>query len=138
VTVLKMTEENAHAAGIADRFSMIAGSAFDVDFGKDFDVVLVPNFLHHFNIADCVRFLKKVHAALRPGGRVAIVEFVPNADRVTPPSAAGFSLIMLASTPEGDAYTFADFTDMLVKSGFEHPTAHELPASVNQAIIAVK
>ena len=29
--------------------------------------------------------LKKVHAALAPGGQAAIVEFVPNDDRVTPP-----------------------------------------------------
>jgi 2-polyprenyl-3-methyl-5-hydroxy-6-metoxy-1,4-benzoquinol methylase len=136
--VLKMTERNAHAAGLAKRFSTIAGSAFDVDYGKDYDVVLVPNFLHHFNVADCVRFLKKVYAALRPGGRVAIVEFVPNPDRVTPPAAAGFSLVMLASTPEGDAYTLAELADMLAKAGFQKPIAHELPASVNQAVIAAK
>lgn len=136
--VLKMTDENARAAGLADRFSTIAGSAFDVDFGNDYDVVLVPNFLHHFNVADCVRFLKKVYAALRPGGRVAIVEFVPNADRVTPPPAAGFSLVMLATTPEGDAYTFEELADMLAKAGFQKPTAHQLPASVNQTLIATK
>ena len=93
----------AHAAGLA-------GSAFDVDLGTDYDVVLVPNFLHHFNPADCVRFLKRCHAALRPGGRVAIVEFVPNPDRVTPPQAAGFSLVMLATTPERDACTFDEYT----------------------------
>jgi cyclopropane fatty-acyl-phospholipid synthase-like methyltransferase len=81
--VLQITMKSAHAAGLADRFSTIAGSAFDVDLGADYDVVLVPNFLHHFNTTDCIRFLKRCHAALRPGGRVAIVEFVPNPDRVT-------------------------------------------------------
>jgi ubiquinone/menaquinone biosynthesis C-methylase UbiE len=136
--VLKYTRVNAQTAGIADRFSTIAGSAFDVELGTDYDVVLVPNFLHHFNAADCVRFLKRAYAALRPGGRVAIVEFVPNPDRVTPPQAAGFSLVMLATTPEGDAYTFAELADMLVKSGFQPPTAHALPASMNQALIAAK
>ncbi len=136
--VLKYTRENAHAAGIADRFSTIAGSAFDVELGTDYDVVLVPNFLHHFNVTDCVRFLKRTHAALHPGGRVAIVEFVPNPDRVTPPPAAGFSLVMLATTPEGDAYTFAELSGMLAKSGFQPPAAHALPASMNQALIAVK
>ncbi len=96
-------------------------------------------FTHpHFNVADCVRLLKKVHAALRPGGSVAIVEFVPNADRVTPPAAAGFSLTMLAGTPEGDAYTFAEYADMLAQAGFNPPTQHTLPASVNAAVIATK
>ena len=136
--VLQITTQSAHAADLANRFSTIAGSAFDVDLGTDYDVVLVPNFLHHFNPADCIRFLKRCHAALRPGGRVAIVEFVPNSDRVTPPQAAGFSLVMLATTPEGDAYTFAEYTAMLAEAGFQKPTAHSLPASVNQAVISVK
>ena len=136
--VLQITTRNARAAGLADRFSTIAGSAFDANFGTDYDAVLVPNFLHHFNAADCVRFLQRCHAALRPDGRVAIVEFVPNPDRVTPPQAAGFSLVMLAMTPEGDAYTFDEYTVMLAEAGFEKPTAHSLPASVNQALISVR
>src|SRR5690606_3390801 len=102
--VLQVARENAQAAGVAERFSTIAGNAFEVDLGSDYDVVLIPNFLHHFNADDCTKFLRRVHAALRPGGRVAIVEFVPNDDRVTPPEVATFSLIMLASTPAGDAY----------------------------------
>ena len=136
--VLEITKKNAQAAGLASRFSTIAGSAFDVDLGRDYDVVLVPNFLHHFSPADCVRFLKRAHAALRPGGSVAIVEFVPNPDRVTPPMAAGFSLVMLATTAQGDAYTFAELEDMLTRAGFNTPTQHTLPASMNVAVIATK
>jgi ubiquinone/menaquinone biosynthesis C-methylase UbiE len=134
--VLEVARENAQRAGLSDRFSTIAGNAFEVDLGRNYDVVLIPNFLHHFNVADCVRFLKRVHAALHPGGRVAIVEFVPNEDRVTPPMAASFSLVMLATTPEGDAYTFAEYTRMLAEAGFRAPTAHPLPASMNEVIIS--
>jgi ubiquinone/menaquinone biosynthesis C-methylase UbiE len=136
--VLEVARENARAAGVSDRFSTIAGSAFDVAFGSDYDAILVPNFLHHFNKADCVIFLKKTHAALRPAGSVAIVEFVPNSDRITPPAAAGFSLIMLATTPEGDAYTFEEYSEMLAQAGFKPPTVHPLPASLNVAVIAKK
>lgn len=136
--VLEVAGANARAAGVADRFSTIAGSAFDVAFGSDYDAVLLPNFLHHFPVADCVRLLQKIHPALRPGGAVAIVEFVPNEDRITPPAAAGFSLIMLATTPEGDAYTFAEYSDMLARGGFNSPGVHSLPASMNVAVIARK
>ena len=100
--------------------------------------MLVPNFLHHFNAADCVRFLKNAHAALRPGGTVAIVEFVPNPDRISPPAAAGFGLIMLATTPEGDGYTFAEYSAMLAQAGFKPPAMHSLPASMNVAVMARK
>lgn len=135
--VLAVTEENAAAAGLADRFSKIIGDAFTVDLGSDYDVVLVPNFLHHFNVADCTRFLRRVHAALLPGGRVVIVEFVPNEDRITPPPAASFSLVMLGTTPEGDAYTFAEYQDMLTAAGFHDSSMHPLPPTVQTAVIAV-
>ena len=136
--VLEVARENARAAGVEDRFSTIAGSAFDVDLGMNYDVVLIPNFLHHFDAPTCVRFLKKVHDALRAGGCVAIVEFVPNADRITPPEVASFSLVMLASTPAGDAYTFAEFTEMLQQAGFRSAEQYPLPPSAQTAVIAKK
>jgi len=134
--VLAVAEENARAAGIANRFSKIAGDAFTVDLGREYDAVLVPNFLHHFSAADCTRFLRRVHAALCPGGRVVIVEFVPNEDRVTPPQAAGFSLVMLGTTPEGDAYTFAEYRRMLTEAGFRDAALHPLPPTAESAVIA--
>lgn len=136
--VLEVARENAVAAGLSERFSTIAGDAFKEDLGSDYDVILVPNFLHHFSIADCVRFLRKVHAALRPGGRVGIVEFVPNPDRITPPGAAAFSLTMLGSTPEGDAYTFAELEQMLREAGFGPMEQYPLLPSTATAVIAGK
>jgi predicted O-methyltransferase YrrM len=137
-SVLTVAEENARAAGLADRFSKIAGDAFTVELGSDYDVVLVPNFLHHFNAADCTRFLARVHAALRPGGNVVIVEFVPNDDRVSPPPAAGFALVMLGTTPEGDAYTFAEYSQMLTDAGFHDAAFHPLPPTAQSAVIATR
>lgn len=135
--VLEVTKENATAAGITDRFSTITGDAFTVDLGSGYDVVLVPNFLHHFNVEECTRFLKRVHAALLPGGKVVIVEFVPNEDRITPPPAASFSLVMLGTTPEGDAYTFAEYQQMLTVAGFRDAEFHPLPPTAQSAVIAV-
>jgi 2-polyprenyl-3-methyl-5-hydroxy-6-metoxy-1,4-benzoquinol methylase len=136
--VLEIATRNANAAGLAGRFSTLTGNALEVDLGQDYDLILVPNFLHHFDAADCVRFLKRCHAALRPGGKVAVVEFVPNSDRVTPPPAAAFSLVMLASTPSGDAYTFEELGAMLTEAGFETSSLHPLPASMNVAVIAAR
>lgn len=136
--VLEVARENAQAAGLADRFTTIEGSAFDADFGVDYDAVLIPNFLHHFDPPTCVTLLKKIHRAIRPGGCVAVVEFVPNPDRVTPPEAASFSLVMLATTAAGDAYTFAELEQMLKESGFRGIRQHPLPPSAATAVIADK
>lgn len=125
--VLRVAEEHAREAGVALRYRTIPGDAFQTEFGTGHDVALVTNFLHHFSPEECTRFLLKVAAALSPYGRVVLVEFVPNPDRVTPPSAARFSLTMLAGTPSGDAYTLAELTSMLQAAGFHDVQAHPLP-----------
>lgn len=126
-SVLAVASEHARAAQVEDRYQMLPGDAFKVDFPEGFDVALVTNFLHHFNPSTCEGFLKRVNAALTPGGRLVVLEFVPNADRVSPPFPARFSLTMLAETPGGDAYTFTELQQQLEGAGFRNISAHGLP-----------
>ncbi|MGZ4787837.1 MAG: methyltransferase [Terriglobales bacterium] len=134
--VLELTKENAQRFGIADRFSTIPGDAFTVDLGSEYDAILLPNLLHHFNPPTCEKLLAKCHRALRPGGLLAIIEFVPNDDRVTPPVSAGFALIMLATTPNGDAYTLRQYQQMLSATGFGIADAYPLPPSEHLMILS--
>lgn len=125
--VLQVARENAGRFGVAGRYDTIAGSALEVDFHGPYDVVLLPNFLHHFGRDGCVTAMNRVRAALPAGGRAVTVEFIPNPDRVTPPNAAAFALTMLATTPHGDAYTFAEYEEMFRTAGFARNELHELP-----------
>lgn len=136
--VLEVATENAEQAGVSDRHHLIPGSAFDTAFGEGYDVALITNFLHHFDHETCVSFLRKVHASLAPGGRAAILEFVPNPDRVSPPAPAAFSLIMLASTPSGDAYTYAELASMAQAAGFSRVVPSEAPVMPEQLVLAYK
>lgn len=134
-SVLRVARANARKAGVQDRYETRAGSAFEVDFGGPYDIVLLTNFLHHFDTPTCVALLKKVRAALTPGGRVAALEFVPNEDRVSPPMAASFSLTMLATTTGGDAYTLAELETMYRAAGFDRITAHPVPAGPHTVVV---
>jgi 2-polyprenyl-3-methyl-5-hydroxy-6-metoxy-1,4-benzoquinol methylase len=116
--VLEVAKENARAAGVLERMEFRAGSAFDVEFGGPYDAVLLTNFLHHFDEETCVALLKKIRAALAPGGITATLEFVPNEDRVSPVMAAQFSMMMLGTTAKGDAYTLRDLERMHLAAGF--------------------
>lgn len=136
--VVEVAKENAQKLGVADRFHTIDGSAFDVDFGEGYDVVLLTNFLHHFDPPTCETLLRKVHAALADGGRAVTLEFIPNEDRISPPDAAGFSVMMLTTTPSGDAYTFSELERMFANAGFSKNTLHELPPTIQQVVISEK
>src|SRR6266568_4242287 len=76
-SVLTVAKEYAQRSGVAERYTLLPGDAFEVSLGTGFDVVLVPNFLHHWDRVTIEAFLRKVHAALSPAGRIVIVEFAP-------------------------------------------------------------
>jgi hypothetical protein len=136
--VLEVARWNAEAAGLGDRYRTLPGNAFEVHLGTGYDVVLLTNILHHFDPPTCETLLRRVHAALSPGGRVAALEFVPGVDRVTPPFAAMFALNMLVHTPAGDAYTFPELERMFRNTGFGPCELHPLPPGPQSVVITSK
>ncbi|MEP6716797.1 MAG: class I SAM-dependent methyltransferase [Terriglobia bacterium] len=135
--VLEVAKENAAKAGVAARYKTLPGSAFDVDYGSDYDVVLLTNFLHHFDTETNEKLLRKVHAALKPGGRAVTLEFSPEDDRVSPPVPARFALTMLFTTARGDAYTFHELEAMAHRAGFQSSAHHRLETE-QSVIISTK
>jgi 2-polyprenyl-3-methyl-5-hydroxy-6-metoxy-1,4-benzoquinol methylase len=132
--VLEVALGNARNAGVADRYQTLPGSAFDVDFGGPYDIVLLTNFLHHFDRPTNVALLTKVRRALAPGGRAAALEFVPNEDRVTPPMVAAFAMTMLGTTAAGDAYTFREYEGMYREAGFARVVAEPVPQAAHTIV----
>jgi cyclopropane fatty-acyl-phospholipid synthase-like methyltransferase len=136
--VLTVAKENAEKFGVAGRYHTIGGDAFESDFGTGYDVILVPNFLHHFDVPTCERFIRKLDASLAEGGKIMTVEFVPNDDRVSPPPSAMFSIVMLAATPGGDAYTYPELKQMFENSGFANNEIIELHPMPQHLIVSTR
>jgi ubiquinone/menaquinone biosynthesis C-methylase UbiE len=135
-SVLAVADANARAAGVADRVRLVPGDAFTVDLGSGYDVALLPNLLHHFDIPTCQRLLQRVHDALVPRGRAVTVEFIPDASRIAPREAATFALVMLATTPGGDVYTFAQYEEMFRNAGFPRSEMRDISPSVQQVVVS--
>jgi 2-polyprenyl-3-methyl-5-hydroxy-6-metoxy-1,4-benzoquinol methylase len=135
--VLEVAKENAAKAGVAGRYSTIPGSAFEVDLGSGYDIVLIPNFLHHFDPATNEKLLRKVHAALAPGGIVVAPDFIPNEDRISPARDAMFSVQMLG-TPAGDAYTYSELEQMFRNAGFARSEMRELSPFPQRLVVSYK
>jgi ubiquinone/menaquinone biosynthesis C-methylase UbiE len=134
--VLEVAKENAGKLNVINRYELLPGSAFEVDLGGGYDIILIPNLLHHFDEQANVILLKRMRAALKPGGRIVILEFVPDENRITPEIPARFALVMLASTPGGDAYTFPELKRMLEASGFKNVAMSDLPSMPSRVISA--
>lgn len=136
--VLNVAKENAQKVGMGSRYTLRPGSAFDIDWGGPYDLVLLTNFLHHFDLPSCGRIAATAFAALAPGGRAITLDFIPEPDRITPPGTATFALTMLASTAHGDAYTFAEYQKLFAETGFARSEFHPLPPTLQQAVVSYK
>lgn len=136
--VLEVAKEHARGAGVEARYHALPGSAFEVDFGSGYDLILLTGFLHHFDARTNETLLRKVYRALAPRGRAVTVEFVPNEDRVTPPLVAAFAMVMLGVTRAGDAYPFSEYDRMFRNAGFSSNELRHLPMGPQSVIVSTK
>jgi hypothetical protein len=136
--VLAVARENAAKANVSDRFSTITGNALEVDLGSGYDIVVIANFLQLLDPGSIDGLMRKVHAALAPGGGAVTLGFIPNDDRVSPPGDANFGMIALACTAQGDAYTVSAYEQMFQKAGFSRSELLQLLPSPQRVIVSYK
>ena len=136
--VLEVATENAAKAGVGSRHELLPGDAFEVDYKGPYDLVLVTNFFHHFDPPTCERLLRKIFAALAPGGRCVNLDFVIDEGRVSPPTAGSFAMMMLGTTVAGDVYTFAEYDKMFRNAGFASSELRALARSAETLVIGSK
>ena len=134
--VLEVALENAQQAGLGQRYNTIPGSAFEVETGTGYQVILLCNFLHHFDAPTCSKFLERMKNALSASGKLYALEFVPNEDRISPRFVAGFDLHMLRQTPAGDTYTAAEYKEIFAAAGLEVTAVTPLTGTAYTVIIA--
>ena len=136
-SVVGVARRNAARAGVAKRFSTIAGNVFAADLAGPYDLALISNFVHMLSPEQNVRMFVKAHASLKSGGRMALFEFVVNEDRVSPETSAMFAMAMLTATQGGDTYTFSEIERMCLEAGFVR--CHLRPvANLEQRLVIAK
>ena len=74
----------------------------EADFGDGHQVATLGQILHSEGVERSRALLRRTHAALAPGGTLAIAEFLVDADRRGPMSALIFAVNMLVNTEAGD------------------------------------
>ena len=113
------TREYLKRHGVEDRYDFLPGDLKQVDFGEDrFDLALLGNIVHSEGERSSRDLFRRLHRALRPGGRIVIVDMIANDERTGPPFALLFALNMLINTEEGGTYTLAEYTEWLNEAGF--------------------
>jgi SAM-dependent methyltransferase len=103
---------------LQNRLTVRAGDVFSAELGSDYDAALVGNLLHDFNERDNRRLLSRVRQALKPGGKLFVVEFFLNDSLTKPAEASVFSLVMYKFTSGGRSYGWKEVEGWLKGLGF--------------------
>jgi SAM-dependent methyltransferase len=118
-SVLEITKRVAAQHGVADRLTLAPGDFAAADFGSGHQIAVLGHILHSEGRERSLTLLRKIHAALAPGGTLAIQEFVPDDDRRGPALPLIFAVNMLVNTESGDTFTFAEMGAWLRQTGFD-------------------
>ncbi len=125
--VIPATRKTVAKFGFSERFTFVEGDLDKADFGTGHDVAILGHILHSEGRERSRALIGKTFKALKPGGTVAIAEFLVNAERTGPFNALLFAVNMLVSTDTGDTYSFEEIAEWLTETGFVNARTLEAP-----------
>ena len=125
--VIGTTKKMVARFNLQDRFRFVPGDLLEADFGSNYSVATLGHILHSEGVDRSKRLLSRVRDALRPGGTIAIAEFLVNPERSGPPQGLIFAVNMLVHTEAGGTYSFEEISDWLRHSGFQNMRTLDVP-----------
>jgi hypothetical protein len=121
----------------AQRVSLSAGDFYRDDLPPGADYAWISAIIHQHSRSHNRSLFAKVHAALEPGGRVAVRDFVMQPCRTRPVAGALFAVNMLANTASGETYTLEEISADLGAAGFVEPRL-AVPADDMTAVVEAR
>jgi len=91
-----------------------------------FDLVLLANVIHNEGPDDIARILHNCSSALRPGGRLVILDYLVEFSGTDAPGPIGFEMLVYLITSCGTLYSYEDLVHMVTEAGFETPEVKPL------------
>ena len=133
--VLARTGQHIATADLADRIATWPANVFGDPLPGGCNAAVLANVLHDFSPERAREIIGRVGAALPRGGRVVILEIVPDDDRRGPPLAVAFSVAMIVNTAGGDAHTAADYRAWLADAGLTDISVTPIPGRMVTTVL---
>jgi 2-polyprenyl-3-methyl-5-hydroxy-6-metoxy-1,4-benzoquinol methylase len=133
---LETARQNVETAHLVDRVELYAADLWQVAWGTEWDVILLFNLLHHYELETNRKLLQKAHAALKPGGKVAIFDQVASSVFGSATNAfvqlVGFMYYLFA---DGRTFTRDELTGLLSNTGFRNIQFHPLRQAPGSSLL---
>ena len=118
--VSAVAAELVREAGLAERVSCVPGDYHTDTYEADaFDAVTIFGALHQESPQQIGAILKRAYAALKPGGRIFILDMMTDASHTQPAFSALFAVNMALTTQNGWVFSDEELKGWLREAGFE-------------------
>jgi SAM-dependent methyltransferase len=122
--------------GFSERVDVVLGDMLTDALPSGYDVHLLSNILHDWDIPVVRQLLAASARALLPGGLLVIHDAFLNETKTGPLPIAAYSVLILHVT-QGRCYSVAELQEFLNQAGFSSP--REVPSAVGRsALVAVR
>ncbi len=124
-------------AGLADRIECRAGDYHTDEYEPEaYDAVTIFGALHQESPEQICDILARAHRALKPGGRIFILDLMTDRTRTAPAFSALFAVNMALTTANGWVFSEDDLKRWLVETGFDPGEAHAVPPPMPHWILS--
>ena len=125
--MIPTTKRITQKFGVGDRFNYLEGDVLKANFGNGYDIATLGHILHSEGEERSRQLLKKTFSALKPGGIIAVAEWLVNDKRTEPTHSLMFAVQMLVNTEKGDTFSFNEIKSWLEDAGFRKVRKLEAP-----------
>ena len=136
--VLAVSTRLVEGAGLADRVTTRPWDLRTDELPPGHDMAVVSGLLHRLPPDEAQDVLARVHAALEPGGEVAVADVMLDATGAGPKLAALFGLNMALTAPGGGAHRVDDHLEWLAAVGFAEGRAVPLPPPAAHTVVRAR
>ena len=125
--VATIADELISEAGLADRVQTIKGDYHTVEFPDGNDAVIFFGVLHQESPEDIVMLFRKANAALKPGGKMFVMDMMTDPSHTEPKFSALFAVNMALTTKNGWVFSDEELKGWLAEAGFSGFSCGPLP-----------
>ena len=125
--VVPLAADYINQAGVSAQVSLRGGDMLSAALGSGYDLILLNAICHMFSEERNRGLFRRIRQALAPHGRLAVQDFILNADKTGPQWAALFSLNMLVATEGGASYSEVEYSRWMKDAGFAEVSRINLP-----------
>lgn len=106
-------------------------------FGPEsYDAVTIFGALHQESPEDILGILRRAHDALKPGGRLFVLDMMTDASHANPPFSALFAVNMALTTTNGWVFSDAEIKALMAEAGFEPGETRPAPPPMPHWLVA--